>query len=110
MLGLVTPLNSSRALVDAPIAAKIQQVLLSVVALGVWQLPTRVVPTNTLPALKPVNVVPAGKVTSIVLTPVLESPPVGEVVKVAMYCVVADWEELPGVTARLVSALAGTTV
>ena len=42
--GLVTPLNSSRALVDALIAAKIEQVLLSV-RVGFWQLPTRVVPT-----------------------------------------------------------------
>src|SRR3954454_7059874 len=58
-----------------------------VVALGVGQLPTRVVPTKTPPLPKPVNVVPAGKVTSIVLVPAAESPPVAVVVNVAAYWV-----------------------
>src|SRR4051794_22600140 len=104
------PVNSSRATVDAPIAAKIEHVVWRVVALGIWQLPTRVDPTNTLPAPKLVNVVPAGNVTSIVLTPVLESPPVDDVVNVAVYCVVADWAELAGVTVSPLSAWASATV
>ena len=103
-------MNSSRAVVDAPIAAKIPHVVCRVVEFGVGQLPMRVAPMNTPPPLKLANVVPAGKVTSIVLWPVLARPPVGDVVKVAMYCVVADCEELPGVTAKLVSVFAGATV
>src|SRR3954454_23001798 len=101
------PVNSSRATVDAPIAAKIEHVVWRVVALGTWQLPTRVVPTNTLPAPKLANVVPAGKVTSIVLTPVLESPPVALVVKLTTYWVraPAPGDGDPLVTVMLVSAL-----
>ena len=58
------------------------------------------------------NVVPAGNVTSIVLTPVLESPPVGEVVKATTYCVraPAPLDGEPLVTAMFDSVLAGTTV
>src|SRR3954467_13685819 len=81
------PLNSTRVAVEAPTLAKIEQVDLRVVTLGVGQLPTRVVPTKTPPLPKPVNVVPAGKVTSIVLVPAAESPPVAVVGKLATYWV-----------------------
>ena len=49
MPGLVMPLNSSRAVVEAPIAANSVQVVWRVLVLGVGQLPIRVVPLNTPP-------------------------------------------------------------
>ena len=49
VVGLVMPLNSSRAVVDAPIAPKIEQVVWRVLVLGVGQLPIRVAPSNTPP-------------------------------------------------------------
>src|ERR1700750_3415296 len=105
------PLNSIRAAVDAGIelVPKMLQVLWRD-ALGTEQLPTWVAPTSTRPLLKLANVVPFGNVTSIVLMPVADSPPVGDVVKVTMYCVVADWAELPGVAVTLVSGCAVRTV
>src|SRR4051794_5811264 len=106
------PLNSSRALVDAPIAAKIPHALSRVEAFGVGQFPTRVVPTNTPPPPKLVNVVPAGKVTSMLLWAVLASPPVAVVAKLTRYWVrapaPADGDALA--TVMFDSVLAGATV
>jgi hypothetical protein len=75
-------------------------------------LPTRVAPTKTPPPPKLANVVPAGNVTSIVLTPVLDSPPVAVVAKLTTYWVrapaPADGEVLS--TVMFESVLAGATV
>ena len=110
VLGLVMPSNTIRALAFAPIEPKSVQVVCRVLALGVVQLATCVLPANTRPPLKLPKVVPFGNVAVIVLVPAFESPPVADVVKVATYCVVADWAELPGATVRPVSALAPVTV
>jgi hypothetical protein len=82
---LVTPSNLSCAVVFAAIVPKSVQVDCGGLPLGVVQLATWVLPTNTRPPPKLANVVPVGNVTVIVLVPVFESPPVAEVVKGITY-------------------------
>src|SRR5262249_45115160 len=86
-LGLVTPLSSSRAVLLGLVWAEIVQVLVGVVLVGVPELRVRVVPSKTPPPPQPAKVLPAGKVTSMVPVPVLESPPVALVLKLTTYWV-----------------------